>query len=139
MQGGMKLLSLVAASLLAFGIAGCDKSEESLPTSEPQMAPDDWSEQQGFEDNEEAVRGAEIFAQGGCLQCHTYLGDGASNLGAPDLTDIGRATPRTAEGFANYVSDPSKFGNQVMPRFADLGERNLLALGAFLQASKGKR
>ena len=25
----------------------------------------------------------------GCLNCHTYGGEGASNLGAPDLTDIG--------------------------------------------------
>ena len=40
---------------------------------------------------------------------------------------------------AAYVSDPSKFGNRVMPRFADLGLRNLLALGAFLHASKGER
>jgi hypothetical protein len=30
------------------------------------------------------------------------------------------------------------FGNQVMPRFQDLGQRNLLALGAFLAASKSK-
>ena len=31
--------------------------------------------------------GAEIFAQSGCLNCHTYLGQGAGNLGAPDLSD----------------------------------------------------
>ena len=32
---------------------------------------------------------AEIFAQVGCGQCHQYLGTGASNLGAPDLSDVG--------------------------------------------------
>jgi mono/diheme cytochrome c family protein len=133
----MRLLALVAGSLLALGIAGCDKREDSLPTSEPQTAPN-WTEQQGFQDNEEAVRGAQIFAQVGCLQCHTYLGEGITNMGAPDLTDIGR-TGRSAQWYARYIRDPSQFGNQVMPRFADLGERNLLALGAFLQASKGER
>jgi mono/diheme cytochrome c family protein len=134
----MKLLALVG-SLLAFGLGGCDKNEESLPAGEPPIALSDWAEQQGYAGNEKAERGAEIFAQVGCLQCHTYLGAGASNLGAPDLTEIGRASPRSVEGFANYVSDPSKFGNTVMPRFADLGRRNLLAVGAFLEASKGER
>ena len=55
--------------------------------------------------------GAEIFAQAGCLNCHTYLGAGASSLGAPDLTAIGRQSPRSVEGYARYVRDPSKFGN----------------------------
>jgi mono/diheme cytochrome c family protein len=81
---------------------------------------------------------AQIFAQAGCLNCHTYLGAGSSNLGGPDLSAIGRANPRTAQGYAAYISDPSMFGNQVMPRFQDLGQRNLLALGAFLAASKSK-
>ena len=98
-----------------------------------------WAEQQGFEGNEEAERGAEIFAQAGCLNCHTYLGAGTSNLGAPDLTEIGKQSPRSVEGYANYVSDPSRFGNKVMPRFAGMSRRNLLAIGAFLQASKGER
>ena len=33
-----------------------------------------WAEEQGFADNEQAVKGAELFAQSGCLNCHTYLG-----------------------------------------------------------------
>jgi hypothetical protein len=37
------------------------------------------------------------------------------------------------------VSDPSRFGNQVMPKFVGMSRRNLLAIGAFLQASKGER
>src|ERR1041384_5001890 len=36
-----------------------------------------------------AAPGATLFAQSGCLTCHTYLGSGSSNLGAPDLSDIG--------------------------------------------------
>ncbi len=31
-----------------------------------------------------AVPGAKLFAQSGCLTCHTYLGTGSCNLGAPD-------------------------------------------------------
>ena len=133
----MKLLALVVASSLALGLGSCGKSDES-DESNPQLVPN-WAEKQGFAGNEEAERGAAIFAQVGCLNCHTYLGDGASNMGAPDLSAVGTQSPRTIEGYANYVSDPSSFGNQVMPRFRDLGRRNLLAIGAFLAASKEER
>ncbi len=99
-----------------------------------------WAEQQGFADNEDAVEGGRIFAQVGCTQCHTYLGAGTTNLGAPDLTDIGATSNRGVQGFADYVADPSKFGNTVMPKFggpAGLGDENLRKLGVFLQESKG--
>ena len=97
-----------------------------------------WAARQGFTDNEEAVQGAEIFAQVGCGQCHTYLGSGSSNLGAPDLSDVG-ASGRTPQYFADYVSNPAQFGNQVMPPFAGLGQDNLDKLGEFLAASKGPK
>ena len=96
----------------------------------------EWAEIQGFEDNEDAIAGAEIFASAGCAQCHTYLGSGSSNLGAPDLSDIG-ATNRGPEYFATYVTNPAQFGNTVMPPYAGLGEENLQKLGVFLDASKG--
>jgi menaquinol-cytochrome c reductase cytochrome b/c subunit len=94
-----------------------------------------WAKQQGFAGNTAAVDGAKIFAQVGCMNCHTYLGAGASNLGAPDLSKIGKTSNRGVAGFANYVSDPSKFGNNVMPQFSDLGKENLTKLGTFLQSS----
>jgi cytochrome c2 len=131
----MRWLALGIASILALGLGSCGKDKEALPSSESP----DWAKRQGFEGNEQAERGAEIFAQAGCLSCHTYLDQGASNLGAPDLTEIGQRVRRTIEGYANYVSDPSRFGNQVMPKYAGMSWRNLLALGAFLQASKGER
>jgi mono/diheme cytochrome c family protein len=81
------------------------------------------------------VDGAKIFAQVGCMNCHTYLGAGTSNLGAPDLSSIGKTSNRGVAGFADYVSDPSKFGNNVMPQFRDLGADNLRKLGTFLQSS----
>jgi menaquinol-cytochrome c reductase cytochrome b/c subunit len=94
-----------------------------------------WASQQGFAGNTTAVDGAKIFAQVGCMNCHTYLGAGTSNLGAPDLSKIGSTSNRGVAGFSTYVSDPSKFGNNVMPKFADLGKDNLLKLGTFLQSS----
>jgi hypothetical protein len=88
----------------------------------------------------EAARpGAEIFAQVGCQQCHTYLGSGSSNLGAPDLSAIGASEGKDAAFFSRYVADPSEFGNNVMPKFDNLGRDNLDKLGIFLEASKGEK
>jgi hypothetical protein len=71
------------------------------------------------------------------MNCHTYLGAGAS-IG-PDLTSIGKTSNRGVQGFADYVADPAKFGNTVMPPFKDLGQDNLRKLGTFLQSSKGSK
>src|SRR5215212_9418294 len=87
---------------------------------------------------EAAVAGAEIFAQVGCGQCHTYLGSGSSNLGAPDLSAIG-ASNRGPQYFSDYVSNPAQYGNEIMPPFAGLGQENLQKLGEFLSASKGPK
>ena len=84
------------------------------------------------------VAGAKVFASSGCTACHTYLGTGSSNLGAPDLSAIGKGG-RGVQGFATYVTDPSKFGNTVMPKFAALGATKLHQLGEFLNASKGPK
>jgi quinol---cytochrome c reductase cytochrome c subunit, bacillus type len=94
-----------------------------------------WAQKQGFSNNQTAVDGAKIFAQVGCMNCHMYEGAGISNLGAPDLTSIGKTSNRGVAGFADYVSNPSKFGNNVMPQFQDLGADNLKKLGTFLQSS----
>ena len=67
---------------------------------------DHWAEVQGFADDPEAMAGARLFAGSGCATCHTYLGDGASLLGAPDLSDIG-TNGKSAEDFAAYVANPS--------------------------------
>jgi len=97
----------------------------------------DWAAEQGFTDNAEAVKGAELFAESGCLNCHTYLGRGAGNLGAPDLSEIGQTND--AAYFVRYLTDPAAFGNTVMGSYAYLGQENLDALGAFLEASKGSQ
>jgi menaquinol-cytochrome c reductase cytochrome b/c subunit len=105
--------------------------------SEVREAVPEWSERQGFGDNEEAMAGAFIFAESGCTACHTYLGTGSSALGAPDLTDEG-TKGRTREYLANYIRDPSQFGNTVMPKFG-FSDEQLDQLAEFLLASKGPR
>jgi quinol---cytochrome c reductase cytochrome c subunit, bacillus type len=95
----------------------------------------EWAEEQGFADDPEAVRGAELFAVSGCLNCHTYMGQGSGNLGAPDLTDVGQTNDQAY--FIRYLTNPAEFGNTVMGSYAYLGQENLAALGAFLEASKG--
>jgi menaquinol-cytochrome c reductase cytochrome b/c subunit len=97
--------------------------------------PQEWAEKQGFTGNEQAEAGAELFAEAGCLQCHTYMGSGAGSLGAPELSAIGQTND--AAYFVQYLSNPSRFGNTVMGSYSYLGEENLAALAAFLEASKG--
>jgi mono/diheme cytochrome c family protein len=112
-------------------------AKEALASEVVQAVPT-WAAREGFQDNADAVAGAKIFASSGCTACHTYLGTGSSNLGAPDLSAIGKGG-RGVNGFATYVSDPSKFGNNVMPKFASLGQAQLKQLGEFLNASKGPK
>jgi mono/diheme cytochrome c family protein len=128
---------ILLGSLLTLGFGGCGRSALSLESGGPNLVPH-WAEQEGFAGNQRAVEGARIFAESGCLTCHTYLGAGSQNVGARDLSAIG-STPRTEAAFASYVADPSKYGNDVMPHFKGLGRTNLMKLGAFLVASKGRR
>jgi hypothetical protein len=96
-----------------------------------------WAAKEGFANNPAAKEGALLFATAGCTNCHTYLGFGGS-IG-PDLSAIGKTSNRGVAGFAQYVGDPAKFGNKLMPSFKDLGQDNLNKLGAFLQASQGPK
>jgi menaquinol-cytochrome c reductase cytochrome b/c subunit len=86
-----------------------------------------------------AVPGAKVFAVAGCTACHTYLGAGGSNLGAPDLTTIG--TRHLGIAFQiNHLKCPSCVNpGSPMPKFASLGDKTLHQLAVFLEASKGKR
>ena len=99
-------------------------AKEALGSETIEAVPE-WAEEQGFADNEEAVAGAELFAVAGCLQCHTYLGTGSSNLGAPDLTDDRRdgqgrrLLPALRRRTRRSSATPS------MPPYAGLGEENL--------------
>jgi quinol---cytochrome c reductase cytochrome c subunit, bacillus type len=87
----------------------------------------------------EAQPGAKLFATAGCTACHTYQGSGSSNLGAPDLSAEGTKN-RGVSGLEQYISDPSKFGNAVMPKFGEVfTKQQIHQLAVFLNASKGAR
>ena len=86
-----------------------------------------------------AVPGAKLFATAGCTACHTYLGSGGSQLGAPDLTAIG--TRNLGVDFQiRHLQCPSCVNpGSPMPKFASLGTARLRQLAIFLESSKGKR
>jgi menaquinol-cytochrome c reductase cytochrome b/c subunit len=86
-----------------------------------------------------AVPGAKLFATAGCTACHTYLGTGSSNLGAPDLTSIGSRN-LGIDFQIRHLQCPSCVNpGSPMPKFESLGTARLRQLAVFLEASKGKR
>ena len=87
----------------------------------------------------EAKPGVELFATAGCTACHTYDGAGGSNLGAPDLTDIGSRN-LGIQFQINHLKCPSCVNpGSPMPSFAGLGLARLTLLAHFLEASKGPK
>jgi cytochrome c553 len=111
-------------------------AKEALASEVVQAVPA-WAQRQGFAGNAQAIAGAKIFASSGCTACHTYLGTGSSNQGAPDLSAEGKKG-RNKQFFMQYIRDPSKFGNNVMPKFG-FDDQQLSQLAAFLMASKGPK
>jgi mono/diheme cytochrome c family protein len=134
-------VALVAAGLVIISMAVLTykgaTAKEAL-ASEVKAAVPTWAQRQGFANNKVAVAGANAFASSGCTACHTYLGTGGGNLGAPDLSAIG-TNGKGVAGFQAYISDPSKFGNTVMPKFASLGPQTLHEIATFLDASRGPK
>ena len=111
-------------------------AKEALASELEGIAPT-WAQKQGFADNKQAVAGAALFAEAGCLTCHTYLGAGSSNLGAPDLSAEG-SKGRGIDFQVRHLKCPSCVNpGSAMPPFASLPEENLQQLAAFLEASKG--
>jgi len=105
--------------------------------SEVKAAIPEWERTQGFTGNQQAIDGANLFAESGCTNCHTYLGTGSSNLGAPDLTAEG-AKNKGVQFQISHLECPSCVNaGSPMPSFKDLGNENLQKLAAFLEASKG--
>src|SRR3954447_4205010 len=68
-----------------------------------------------------ALPGARLFAQSGCLTCHTYLGAGSSNLGAPDLTEEGKKGKGIKFQIAHLKCPSCENPGSPMPSFAALG------------------
>ncbi len=89
------------------------------------------------EGNEELALGADVFAEAGCLSCHVYAGEGAQNIGAPELTTVGDLG-RGEEYWVEWVRNPQAIRpGSPMPGFPNLTEEQLQAVAVFLEASTG--
>jgi menaquinol-cytochrome c reductase cytochrome b/c subunit len=113
-------------------------AKEALGSELIQLVPT-WAKKQGFEHNPVAIRGARLFASIGCLNCHTYLGEGNHNLGAPDLSAEGAKNKGIAFEIAHLKCPSCVNKGSPMPSFATQGIKNLTALATFLDASKGPK
>jgi cytochrome c553 len=134
-------VALVAAVLVVISMATLTWkgaiAKESIASENRAKIPS-WAAKQGFTDNQSALRGASVFASQTCLTCHTYLGSGSSNVGAPDLSSIGKGQDKAF--FQDYIPNAaSKYGNQAMAVFAGLPKDQVDSIAAFLAASKGSR
>jgi hypothetical protein len=86
-----------------------------------------------------AVKGANLFAESGCLNCHTYLGAGSANLGAPNLTDIGTKGLGVTVQIEHLKCPSCVTPGSPMPSFAAFSNEQLRDLAVFLEASKGEK
>ena len=111
-------------------------AKEALGTELLKQVPK-WAQEQGFVHNKQAVAGAKLFAQLGCLNCHTYLGSGNHNLGAPDLSAEGAKGRGVFFQIAHLKCPSCVTKGSPMPPFASQGNVNLAKLATFLEASKG--
>jgi menaquinol-cytochrome c reductase cytochrome b/c subunit len=128
-------LTVVSMGVLTYKGA---TAQEAI-ASEVKAAIPSWAQKEGFVGNKEALAGANLFAESGCVSCHTYLGTGSSNLGAPDLSAEG-AKGKGIQFQIDHLKCPSCVNpGSPMPPFAALGEDNLRKLAVFLEASKGSK
>jgi mono/diheme cytochrome c family protein len=127
--------ALVVASMGVLTYKGAT-AKEALG-SELLSAVPAWQKREKLPTN--AIPGARLFASSGCLNCHTYLGAGSSNLGAPELTAIG--TKHLGIDFQiRHLKCPSCVTpGSPMPSFASFTESQLRQLAVFLEASKGPK
>ncbi|HEX5467548.1 MAG TPA: c-type cytochrome [Gaiellaceae bacterium] len=126
---------LVIASMGVLTYKGA-VAKESLGSENVALVPQ-WVEQQGLSDA--GHQGALIFAQAGCMGCHTYLGAGSPNLGAPDLTAEG-AKGRGEKFQIDHLKCPSCVNpGSPMPPFTNFTDEQYNQLATFLEESKGPK
>ena len=131
----MSLIFLLLLLLLGgFGLS-MGSTTDSI-SSQVERAVPGWAQKEGQAGNARYLRGARLFAESGCTNCHTYLGSGSTNLGAPDLSAEG-TKGHSISYFVSELRCPScvKPGSP-MPQFAALGPKNLRAVALFLTLSK---
>ena len=95
-----------------------------------------WAEEQGFAGQRAGGRRARSSSRSRAASTAT-----PTWVRAP-ATSARPTCPRSAQTndaayFVQYLTNPAAFGNTVMGSYSYLGQENLEALGAFLEASKG--
>jgi mono/diheme cytochrome c family protein len=126
---------LVIASMGILTYKGAT-AKESLGSENVAKVPE-WTKAQNL--SPPGVKGAEIFAQAGCLGCHTYLGSGSPNLGAPDLSAEG-AKGRGIQFQIAHLKCPSCVNpGSPMPPFANFSTEQYQQVATFLEESKGPK
>jgi cytochrome c553 len=124
---------LVVASMGILTYKGAT-AKESLGSENLALVPE-WVQQQNL--SADGEKGAEIFALAGCMGCHTYLGAGSPNLGAPDLSAEG-AKGRGEEFQIAHLKCPSCVNpGSPMPPFTNFTDEQYQQLATFLEESKG--
>jgi menaquinol-cytochrome c reductase cytochrome b/c subunit len=113
-------------------------AKEALGSETVSLVPE-WAKKQGFTGNAKAVAGATLFAESGCLNCHTFLGTGGQNLGAPELSAEGAKGKGLKFQIAHLKCPSCVNPGSPMPSFAALGAANLTKIATFLEASKGPK
>jgi mono/diheme cytochrome c family protein len=137
-----RLLLLVLLVTIASG-CGSSSGDRATPSPRQVLASQvtrnipRWIEQEHLPSG--AYRGARLFATAGCTACHTYDGAGSSNLGAPELTAIGRRHLGLRFQVKHLKCPSCVNPGSPMPPFASLGRKRLHELAIFLEASKGIR
>ncbi|MBI3954404.1 MAG: cytochrome c oxidase subunit II [Chloroflexi bacterium] len=91
----------------------------------------------------EAQRGADVFAKGACVACHTIEGTPGKGTVGPNLTYFGSRTtlaagimPNTAENIARWLRDPAAVKPQAKMPNLNLSEHDISALVAYLSSLK---
>lgn len=91
----------------------------------------------------DAKRGAEVFAKGACISCHTLAGTPAKGTIGPNLTYVGsRSTiaagvlDNTPENLARWLRDPGAVKPQAKMPNLQLSEADIAALVAYLSSTK---
>lgn len=127
------ILTVISMGVLTFKGA---TARESLG-SETLTAVPQWVKKQNLP--KQAIPGARLFAQAGCLNCHSYINTGGGFAGAPDLTAEGSKN-KGIDFQVRHLKCPSCVNaGSPMPPFAALGQKNLHDLAVFLEASKGTK
>ena len=135
MPGALVLLALG----LGLGIGSCaPRADETLAYSVKSQVPR-WAKLEGFRQNRMALAGANLSAESGCTNCHTYLHSGSSNLGAPDLSAEGAKRRGIRFQVAHLRCPSCVHRGSPMPPFTALGPANLRRLAVFLEASRGPK